>query len=313
MSVAMDLPVELQRKIFETAARADMGTALRLAVVSTWVQAWVEPIIYARVVVARKDNPAALPISHHTGWVEPPRTPIPTPKFIGSLRFKSLRLPSFFARHVKSVLFGYLYQSELLPVLLHCTGVTELGWWGTSLTPAVGAAMSALPLRRLAVDFSFLLPFRISPAYTALSSTLAHLTHFDLNLVKGVPSELRFPAIPRLLKDLPALTHFSLLYPAQLATNGNVTANTNMWAEPVLAAVPRLCVFLLFWDLLYHEELNGRRPRCTDLRVVIRISPREGEGGHGYGAMWFHDAWPLADEIVRGRKRARALGQRAFG
>ncbi|KAJ7222832.1 hypothetical protein B0H12DRAFT_1151058 [Mycena haematopus] len=278
----MDLPPELQREIFETAARADMGTALSLAVVSSGVQAWVEPIIYARIVVAR--NPA-LPIARPTGG-----------KFIDSLRL-SLRPRSFFARNVKSVLLGLLHPVELLLILSTCTGVTELGWWGARrIGPMVEAAMGALPLRRFAVDSTFLAPFHNIPDHTALTSTLAYLTHFDLNLVR------------LLLAGFPALTHFSLLYPAHLSTSDTIKVNTSAWADPVLAAAPRLCVFLLFCDAVYYEELDGLRPRSTDLRVVVRTSPREGEGGHRPGSRWFHDAWPLADEIVRDRKRARTLG-----
>ncbi|KAJ7213307.1 hypothetical protein B0H12DRAFT_1329780 [Mycena haematopus] len=303
------LPIELRREIFETAARADIGTALRLAVVSSWAQAWVEPIIYARVVAARNEHPTPLPIARPTDWIVAERMPTPTPKFIDSLRL-SQRPPSFFVRHIKRVLLGYLYAHEVLTILSTCTGVTELGWWGASLGPVAGAAMGALPLRRLAVDFSLII--HDTPSYTALSSALAYLTHFDLSLVRGIPIALPFSTIPALLTGFPALTHFSLLYPAHLATHHTVTANTNAWADPVFAAAPRLCVFLLLCDSVYNEELNGLRPRSTDLRVVVRTSPRAGEGGYEYGPRWFHDAWPLADEIVRDRKRARALGKTAF-
>lgn len=36
----LDLPTELEREIFEMAANADIGTALRLAVVARRVQTW---------------------------------------------------------------------------------------------------------------------------------------------------------------------------------------------------------------------------------------------------------------------------------
>jgi hypothetical protein len=36
----LDLPVELEREIFELAASTDVGTALRLAIVARRVQSW---------------------------------------------------------------------------------------------------------------------------------------------------------------------------------------------------------------------------------------------------------------------------------
>ncbi|KAG6810686.1 hypothetical protein H0H92_010742 [Tricholoma furcatifolium] len=54
------LPIELQRLIFEAAAKEDRRTARQIGLVARYVRNWVEPILYACVIVRSQKHAAAL-------------------------------------------------------------------------------------------------------------------------------------------------------------------------------------------------------------------------------------------------------------
>ncbi|KAJ7185902.1 hypothetical protein C8R46DRAFT_1062033 [Mycena filopes] len=290
----LDLPVELEREIFETAARADIGTALRLAVVARRVQTWVEPIIYSHVVVAHSPEVARTTQQSRTilaGRIARANASKKTakltqaPRFIRTIPF---RPASFFSRHVKSLHVGNLSEPELFAVLSVCTGISELGWWGAAVGAPVAAALQTLALRRLSVDQSF--------DFTRLKDTprmYSTLTHLDLALHDS--HHIIQPAVP-LLARFTALTHFSVAHGVLPPPS---------WCAEILNACPRLKILLRFSDSLFFEELAGVRPRHADPRVVVMIQPVG-----SWTTRWVHDAWPLAEDIVRER-HAHAAAERA--
>ncbi|KAJ7726690.1 hypothetical protein DFH07DRAFT_970400 [Mycena maculata] len=292
----LDLPVELEREIFEIAAKADIGTALRLAVVARRVQAWVEPIIYSQVVVAHAPDASQFQIQNtrtilahriraqlHNSKNKKKDPLAHVPRFIRTI---PLRSASFFARNVRRLYVGHLSEPELVTVLSACTGVAELGWCACTLSPPVAAALSALPLRRLAVDHTF--------AFDALPpAPLARLTHLDLAF-----HEVSYlPLLPP-LQHLRALTHFSAAF-------GRAVPPPS-WAAPVFDACPALRIVLFYSDQMYMEQISGLRPRHPDPRVVVMLPP-VGD----WTARWVHDAWPLAEEVVRERRTIAAAEKAA--
>ncbi|KAJ7017167.1 hypothetical protein C8F04DRAFT_1157365 [Mycena alexandri] len=284
----LDLPVELEREIFELAASTDVGTALRLATVARRVQAWVEPIIYSRVVVAHApevDRIAQQSRAILAGRIARVHASKKTPKEAQIPRFIRtipLRPASFFSRHVKSLHVGNLTEPELVAALSACTGISELGWWSATVDPAVAAALHSLRLLRLSVDHSFDFARLTTPH---LLSTLTHL-----DLVFHNSSHPTFP----LLEHFTALTHFSIAHSWILPPL--------TWCDDVFEACPRLKILLRFSDNLFYEELSGLRPRHANLRVVVMIQPVG-----SWTTRWVHDAWPLAEDVVRER-HAHAAG-----
>ncbi|KAJ7112772.1 hypothetical protein C8R43DRAFT_1040472 [Mycena crocata] len=293
----LDLPVELEREIFELAAKADVRTALRLAIVARRVQVWVEPIIYSRVVVAHA--PAAslqLSYAHDIQWERSARgrrskkaPQIPVLRFIRTIPF---RPASFFARHVKQLLLGNLTEPELVTVLSTCTGIAELGWWSSTATAPVMAALATLKIDRLSVDRSFDLLAAATPA----AAMFANVTHLDITME---PDDYNMPALPP-LQSFRSLTHFSMVFGRFLP------ASPENWLNEVLKARPSLNILVLFSDRIHNEQIAGLRPRNPDPRVVVMLPP-VGE----WTARWVHDAWPLAEEVVRERHKLAAAEKAA--
>ncbi|KAJ7735748.1 hypothetical protein B0H16DRAFT_1575280 [Mycena metata] len=290
----LDLPVELEREIFELAASTDVGTALRLATVARRVQAWVEPIIYSRVVVAHAPEVDRLTQQSRAilaGRIARVNASKKTPKEAQIPRFIRtipLRPASFFSRHVKCLHVGNLTEPELVAALSACTGISELGWWAATVDPAVAAALHSLRLVRLSVDHSF------DFARLTTSRFFSTLTHLDL--VFHNSSLATLPTLPR-LERFTALTHFSIAH--------NFILPPLAWCDDVFGACPRLKILLRFSDTLFYEELSGLRPRHANLRVVVMIQPVG-----SWTTRWVHDAWPLAEDVVRER-HAHAAAERA--
>ncbi|KAJ7697640.1 hypothetical protein B0H17DRAFT_1051679 [Mycena rosella] len=286
----LDLPVELEREIFEIAATTDTGTALRLALVARRVQAWVEPIIYSRVVVAHVPEVgggqyarAILAPRWHARGQKIARAPqIRVHRFIRTIPF---RPASFFARYVKRLHVGNLSEPELVTVLTTCAGISELGWSSSTVTAPVAAALPALTLRRLSVDHSFDFQFPGVPPFAAL-------THLDLTF-HDTPYQLRIPP----LEPFAALTHFSAAY--------RTWQPSPTLCDDVFKARPRLKILLLFSDQMYYDQIAGVRARHADPRVVVMLLP-VGD----WTARCVHDAWPLAEDLVRERQN-RAAAERA--
>ncbi|KAJ6583027.1 hypothetical protein DFH09DRAFT_1360308 [Mycena vulgaris] len=292
----LDLPVELEREIFEIAAKADVGTALRLVLVARRVQAWVEPIIYSRVVVAHAPEIVGaqtqfartiLARARRCGKVQSSK-PTHQARLLKFIRIIPFRPAAFFARHVKCLHVGNLSEIELVTVLTTCTGISELGWWTSTVTASVVPALATLALRRLSVDHSFDFQFPGIPSF-------ATLTHLDITFHDTV----LIPQLPP-LENFPALTHFSTMY-RQYHYQLPAT-----WCDDVLKARPRLKILLLFSDQVYYNQISGLCPRHADPRVVVMLQP-VGD----WTARWVHDTWPLAEGVVRERQKQATAEQAA--
>ncbi|KAF7351438.1 hypothetical protein MSAN_01575800 [Mycena sanguinolenta] len=278
-----DLPLELERAIFELAASTDVATALRLTIVARRVREWVEPILYSTVVAhAPKPRPVPRRRVKNPSKAPPPRK-VPISPF---MRIIALKPASFFARHVKSLHIAYLGEPELVTLLSTCTGISELGWWGTTLAPSVVAAFGSITLRRLSVDTSF----NFGQTKPTLG-TFATITHLDL-----IFREYGYPVLPP-AHYFPALTHLSVAYDVVVPPS---------WCDDIFNSFLRLRILLLFCDSLFEEEASGSRELHADLRVVVMQLP-----ARAWTTPWVHDAWALAESIVREQRELAAADKAA--
>ncbi|KAF5375489.1 hypothetical protein D9757_009938 [Collybiopsis confluens] len=131
----VELPAELEREIFEVAARAVPGTAVKLAGLCKRSQYWMEWLIYETVVL---DYP-----------------PARTAAFLRTLVAKPTK---FFAERVKNLQLSYsVTLNEAQKILDVCTGLTQLvcwaeschvhGWLRTYFTPSYISDLTRLSLK----------------------------------------------------------------------------------------------------------------------------------------------------------------------
>ncbi|KAF8808891.1 hypothetical protein BYT27DRAFT_7337567 [Phlegmacium glaucopus] len=103
--------LDLLRHIIDAAALADRRTALTLAVLSKMTQAWVEPIIYTDVNLRHESSGRA---------------------FLYTMRTSKTKPPSFFARHVKSlVICSDIEPWLVVDILSVCRGIVNFSYWAT--------------------------------------------------------------------------------------------------------------------------------------------------------------------------------------
>ncbi|KAJ7662164.1 hypothetical protein DFH06DRAFT_1471732 [Mycena polygramma] len=154
------LPVELERNIFELAARAHSKSIPKLLLVAQRVKIWLEPILYSVVV-----------FSH----------PIPGHLSFGPTHFSSAIQSQAISGYVKHLFIPYdkVLAIDLELVLASCTAVENLVLpslqipEGTDLLPFV----SAMPLRRLRTTLADLF-FMGGIDFT--HSLFTHITHLEL-------------------------------------------------------------------------------------------------------------------------------------
>ncbi|KAJ6520386.1 hypothetical protein C8R45DRAFT_59175 [Mycena sanguinolenta] len=177
-----DLPVELQREIFELAVRSnhkDAALKLNLSLVAHHVHCWVDTVFYETVTI----------LSHASGT-----------KFVKIIDSKP---PGFFGRVVKSLLMMSVRASSCARILSTCTGIQSLAWWvGEDPTLALSVTVSQLPLQRLVLASKYLTFFTAALPPPIWLATLTHLE-------TGVSSD----ADLKELRLFPRLTHVALYGP----------------------------------------------------------------------------------------------------
>ncbi|THU90900.1 hypothetical protein K435DRAFT_863925 [Dendrothele bispora CBS 962.96] len=226
-----ELPSELEREIFELAARTHKGTALNLALVSRRTQIWMERLLYQSIVLDSTDQ-----LRHF-------------------LRTVAVRPPSFFAEYVKRLyLTTFVDLDTALQLLSVCTGITHLTSWAGPETPTLkeqlpvnchtppASLLSALSLRstnsfsslqRMSIKLEALViniirpavshtsPLSSPPAFSNITNTLPspHGNTSNVNSSNGSGSiTSRFPATPPPTIDFShpvfsQLTHLDVVCP----------------------------------------------------------------------------------------------------
>ncbi|KAF8971264.1 hypothetical protein BDZ97DRAFT_1753566 [Flammula alnicola] len=235
------LPYELERDIFELAARAFPGYALELATISRYVQQWTEALIYETVVL---------------------ESPLATDLF---LRTFDARPPSFFAKNVKR-----LYLTEVVSfyeaqrILARCTGVTEATCWvyPHSFKDNLLPQLPTHDLQRLSIPLEALWGMSpLLPHFTA--SLFPNLSHLEIVNPPAVHPTLQIDWDG--LVALPRLTHLAL---------GELCYDNHAYFIPPLGRLLDECqqlkgLVLLTCDKLFIDALR-KSGIDTDFRVLVQ-------------------------------------------
>ncbi|KAJ6607694.1 hypothetical protein B0H10DRAFT_2070692 [Mycena sp. CBHHK59/15] len=175
-NLLLPLPPELEREIFETAARLYPGTIPALLLVAQRVLAWIEPLLY-RTLVIKADMSQA-------------RDAARLDALIRALRSKP---PTFIRDNVRNLLHqGDVHRHQVLEILSVCGGSS----------PDFIPVLEKLHLQRLSIFLDDIWP--TTDAYTLPLSVFGTITHLDL-------FNLAHDNIYAAVAALPALTHVSLL------------------------------------------------------------------------------------------------------
>ncbi|KAL0946098.1 hypothetical protein HGRIS_012363 [Hohenbuehelia grisea] len=146
-------PLDLERDIFEFAARDDREMALQLVLVSKLVQRWVDPILYERVWLASRDQ---------------------ADQFIVALDSK----PAPFFYNVKVLCLAYpVGRDRAEKILPLCTALVGFACWVPNLL-TLATCRDKSP-RRISFNFSLgeYTPHRVVPDFAA--SLFANITHLE--------------------------------------------------------------------------------------------------------------------------------------
>ncbi|KAJ6587440.1 hypothetical protein DFH09DRAFT_1027454 [Mycena vulgaris] len=170
------LPIELERVIFELAAWRYPETIPILIVVARRVCVWIEPLLYQVVLSSGGDERL--------------------------LHMMQSKPPEFLRQHVHHLaLSSVIERSAVTNILSTCTNISDLALWTGDTYPELLADLRYLThLRHLSINIFELFGGRATPDLEQLP--FFHLTHLDV-----------FSAIPEsvwpVFGALPSLTHLS--------------------------------------------------------------------------------------------------------
>ncbi|KAJ7121819.1 hypothetical protein C8R43DRAFT_1112098 [Mycena crocata] len=181
------LPVELEREIFEIAARSRPGSIPTLVLVASRVKFWVEPFLYRTII-----------LDEYTQLVEG----YPALSCRSFPRVAQGKPSSLFRDSVRHLLLSVVVEGiDVHCFLTTCSQIENLFLMGHHRLPIYLPAIAALPLKRLHCNLDDLFPSYSQISFThQLFSHLTHLWHL---------SHVGDPAIWPGLALLPHLTHLA--------------------------------------------------------------------------------------------------------
>ncbi|KAJ7578978.1 hypothetical protein C8J56DRAFT_334103 [Mycena floridula] len=178
-----DLPPELQRQIFQSAARSRTDSALALLLVAKKINIWILPMVYRMVTLGIHDAPLFL------------RTMDTIPH-------------SFFAIHVKKLCLTVAVPIQTATRILQtCIGVESLACWidVRSRVTSVAPLIISLSLTRLSIEINHFTGL-LNHSTTA-STWFSGLTHLEIIYHFGPLTQLNG------LAAFPSLSHVRLKGP----------------------------------------------------------------------------------------------------
>ncbi|KAF9449642.1 hypothetical protein P691DRAFT_774525 [Macrolepiota fuliginosa MF-IS2] len=217
------LPYDLERDIFELTAQTFPGTAVKLALVSSYVQRWMEMFLYKIVVLDAPFNSIQL-----------------------FLRTFHSRPRAFFAEYVKHLyLTSIVGITEAHELVSACESAQTVSCW-VDARPQLRGLHSILPtrnLRRLSMKLETLWGYSYKSGEDGFRpEDYPQLTHLELVNPPGYNTimNLDWEGICR----LPALTHLAL---------GHLWAHNHMYLLPVMEEFLRQCQKLQVLVVVAHD------------------------------------------------------------
>ncbi|KAJ7763204.1 hypothetical protein DFH07DRAFT_813117 [Mycena maculata] len=273
-----ELPPELERNIFESAAILDPQCMPMLLRVAQRVKIWIEPLLFGALSTRSETERSMM------------RHPYPL-----LCKLLASRPPTFWETHVRHLCFAKrVHDSDILNVLNICRNIDNLAILDAIPTDKFVPFFETMHLRRLSIRLAGMFAGINRQKFS--NPLFAHITHLDIRdhiLDWGVEgwgtgSELAL---------IPQLTHLSFhedYIPSSIC-------------EGALEHCKALDVLAILWPS--HEArlgkqlpflvLESRDPRCVMLAVADRLDDWE------MGARGGEDYWAIADKMVQQR---RALG-----
>ncbi|KAF7298565.1 hypothetical protein MIND_00803200 [Mycena indigotica] len=183
----VELPVELEGKIFELAFLQNPLDILSLLLVCKRIYTWIEPLRFRTV---RLNDSAH---SH---------------AFMSELRCKPA---AYFERHVKSLMLESDFKwtlDDVCEIMGKCQGIIHFGTTYRFNEPILLGMLASMRVRSLTLSLGPLFAFVLRPIDSG-HAALAHTTHLVLH-DKLLSGELLLQRVHDALPGLPALTHLRL-------------------------------------------------------------------------------------------------------
>ncbi|KAJ6508799.1 hypothetical protein C8R45DRAFT_454433 [Mycena sanguinolenta] len=281
-------PPELEREIFEIAARSSTKLIPRLLRVARRVKIWLEPLLYP-IIVFRDSLPGHICFS-----------------FAGLLHALSSQPPGFAAEYIRHLFIPYTVlerETRIGQLLAICSGVQDLVLMNTPMPRVRGpfrlGLLAKMSLTRLCISAKNL--FAPDPV-DFTHALFAHVTHLDLLDEVGDPWDPRWAG----LALIPRLTHLAFDITESLLWEGVIYG--------ALKHCPKLQALALMWSpwlrdtmRMHEQEEKVGRVADSDPRFVIVLQTSYTHDWES-GARGGIDAWNRAEELVGQSAAVRSAG-----
>ncbi|KAJ7432002.1 hypothetical protein FB451DRAFT_1420952 [Mycena latifolia] len=222
-------PPELERSIFEITALSHPESIPTLLLVALRVKIWIEQLIYRVLTIYAPGRKAALKF-HHS---------------LSALHSLMQSTPSFFAAHVRSVLFiGYPTWDAVLSTLSIFVAAVNVAFVNLPVDGPLPAAfvhlLKSLPLQHLSLELDTLSELIGGPTVNALPQSVWYrLTHLHL-LNRSNASDCARSVLPHLpnaecyfvLAQCAALQVFALVCPSRAVLKMHAPARRRPARDP---------------------------------------------------------------------------------
>ncbi|KAJ7487384.1 hypothetical protein B0H11DRAFT_1117736 [Mycena galericulata] len=272
-----NLPAELERLVFETAAYSNPQSMPGLLLVARRVKIWIEPLLYRGLYFSWKARKAREPGS------QSPMAAI--------FDLFDAKPASFFHDNVRSLCFRDFHPTEVIAeVLCACDATVNLTFFDLMGGPALLPILATLPLQRLSACLVHLFPDWIDFAHPLF----AQITHLDI-----LDWDDRGWDFYSGLAELPHLTHLCFSY------NRYVPDDVCRGALRYCPSLEVLAIVRSSLEGCSDRALFGPLAEPTDLRTDARfvvVVVEDDLNDWKKGTLGGKDYWAVADAMVAERR-----------
>ncbi|KAJ6533500.1 hypothetical protein B0H19DRAFT_1186035 [Mycena capillaripes] len=282
-------PTELERDIFEMAARSHRQCIPRLILVAWRVKLWLEPLLYETIIFSPPDPYPHL--SSRPTYMAPIMDGDPIHSRDSLFRICQSKSHAFFRHAPRNLFFPFFESEDARLVLSHCRSIENL-WLKAPyhLLPRVLSLVADFPLNKFRGCVGAL--FDTQPQIDFSHRFFSHITHLELTdwpdgsrVDRGIWSKLSI---------VPNLTHLSW---NPIFLDGCL---------PLLRACPSLCALIVLeWGRamthkLYHPDRDAlaNDPRFVLMTMSLSCQARDWQIGTRTG----RDYWSRVEDFVAKRR-----------